>query len=226
MGAIEIAGKLYSGLIFDFDGVLADSVEVKTEAFGALFMEYGPKIQTKVIDHHRAHGGMTRKEKFVHYHAHFLDDPLDETGLERLCRKFSGLVMEKVIASREIPGVGRFLERCRTLGVPCFVDSATPDEELEIILERRNLRSYFTAALGSGGSKTENLARIIDSHGLNHRECLFFGDAGSDYKAATACRVDFMGILPGPAAPLLAQHPDIHWAEDFNQLEGGTIHGR
>ena len=55
-------------LFFDFDGVIADSVEVKTDAFAELFNDEGLEVQQKVIDHHRNHGGMTRREKFQHYY--------------------------------------------------------------------------------------------------------------------------------------------------------------
>ncbi|MEE9509964.1 MAG: HAD hydrolase-like protein [Candidatus Bathyarchaeia archaeon] len=53
----------YQAFFFDFDGVLADSVEVKTRAFAKLFESYGPEIQARVVEHHRKNGGMTRKDK-------------------------------------------------------------------------------------------------------------------------------------------------------------------
>lgn len=223
---MDIGGKAYQAFIFDFDGVLADSVEVKTQAFSSLFEAHGPKIREQVVAHHRSHGGMTRKEKFIHYHDRFLETPLDEKGLERLCDRFSSLVVEKVIAAGEIKGAGAFLDRCRQENIPCFVDSATPDNELERILKQRHLDTYFKAALGSGRSKTDNLKWILDTHGLDSRECLFFGDASSDRDAAKDCGVDFMGILPGPDAPLLGIYPEIAWARDFTRLEKGEINGR
>ena len=58
----------YKAYFFDFDGVLADSVEVKTLAFAKLFEEFGAGIQEKVVAHHRNHGGMSRYDKFRHYY--------------------------------------------------------------------------------------------------------------------------------------------------------------
>ena len=37
-------------IIFDFDGVILDSVNVKTKAFELLYEEYGPEIQKKVVE--------------------------------------------------------------------------------------------------------------------------------------------------------------------------------
>ena len=36
--------------VFDFDGVLADSLEIKTWAFGEIYKEYGDEIVEKVTN--------------------------------------------------------------------------------------------------------------------------------------------------------------------------------
>ena len=54
--------------IFDFDGVLVDSVELKTIAFVHLYEEYGSHIVDLVIAFHCKNGGMSRFEKFKYFH--------------------------------------------------------------------------------------------------------------------------------------------------------------
>ena len=100
----------YEAFFFDFDGVLADSVEVKTRAFAKLFEPYGTEIEAKVVDHHRRNGGMTRVDKFRHYYKEFLQEPLNDEMLDSLCRKFSQLVVDEVVESPEIPGAEKFLQ--------------------------------------------------------------------------------------------------------------------
>jgi beta-phosphoglucomutase-like phosphatase (HAD superfamily) len=222
---MQVCGKSYQAMIFDFDGVLADSVEVKTDAFRQMFVAYGKEIQEKVVEHHRHHGGMTRKEKLVYYHKQFLGKNLTPARLSELCDTFSSLVVQKVIAAPQIPGAEAFLTRCRAENILCFVDSATPDDELARIVEQRGLSGYFEKILGSDRTKTRNLAWILETCDLLPSQCLFFGDAGSDREAALACDVDFMGIVPDETAPLLQKYPDISWTNDFNQLMAGECHG-
>ncbi len=222
---MQVCGRSYEALIFDFDGVLADSVEVKTDAFRQMFAPYGKQIQEKVVEHHRHHGGMTRKEKLVHYHKAFLGKDLEADRLDGLCDTFSSLVVQKVIQAPPIPGAEVFLSRCRAENIPCFVDSATPDDELIQIVDQRGWSGYFVKILGSGRTKTRNLEWILQTYDLLPHQCLFFGDAGSDREAAAACQVDFMGIVPDDTAPLLQKYPDIFWARDFNQLMAGECHG-
>ncbi|MEW5949900.1 MAG: HAD-IA family hydrolase [Thermodesulfobacteriota bacterium] len=207
----------YQAFFFDFDGVLADSVEVKTRAFANLFAPYGPEIVNKVVEHHRRHGGMTRKEKFQHYFKKFLKMPLNDQKIQQFCDIFSSFVIDEVIASPEIPGAAEFLNKW-SKKVPCFIISATPDEEIVTIVNRRGLGLYFKEIKGSSQSKENNLRTILLKYGLEPARCLFFGDSESDYCAASACKVDFMGILPGPEVPLLQIVSNLKWARNFTAL--------
>lgn len=215
-----IIRKKYSAFFFDFDGVLADSVEVKTRAFAKLFECYGPAIEAKVVEHHRKNGGMTRIDKFYHYYQEFLGKPLGEAELQRLCNDFSRLVVDEVVSAPEISGAENFLKKWHN-SVKCFVVSATPDEEIKEIVKRRGIDIYFEEILGSSCSKSDNVTYLLDKYGFAPEQCLFFGDAESDYSAATASGLDFIGILPDINAPLLRIALGIKWTRNFINLSIG-----
>ena len=86
-------------ILFDFDGVLAESMNVKTQAFAKLYEEYGSEIVEKVIKHHIENGGVSRYKKFQYYHKFFLGKELNKKELEGLAQKFSDIVINKVIES-------------------------------------------------------------------------------------------------------------------------------
>lgn len=214
----------WEAFFFDFDGVLADSVEVKTCAFAKLFELYGPEIVSQVVSHHRLHGGMTRVDKFRYYYDEFLGKTLTDEVLVDLCQRFSQLVMDEVVAAPEIPGAKEFLKKWQSL-IHCFVISATPEEEVREIVRRRGLKKYLTEVLGAPSSKKDNLMKLLSEYSLNPRRCLFFGDAESDYQAAHACNVNFLAILPGPEAPLLKVVPGVRWKTGFVVAGRGLIDG-
>ena len=208
----------YQAFFFDFDGVLADSVEVKTRAFAKLFEPYGPEVVSKVVAHHRHHGGMTRVDKFRHYYHEYLGKSLRTEEMTDLCRRFSELVVDEVVAAPEIKGAEEFLQRwCRRLA--CFVISATPHEEIKEIVKRRGMEQYFKEVLGAPVDKRRNLEILLEKYNLNPSRCFFFGDAESDYLAAHICGVEFFGIVQGENAPLLRAQPQVNWTKNFIGFE-------
>lgn len=208
----------YEAFFFDFDGVLADSVEVKTEAFAKLYEPYGREVVVQVIEHHRRYGGMTRADKFRYYHRNYLGRELSENEMAELCQQFSELVVDEVVAAPEIRGAGDFLRKW-CFGLPCFVISATPEEEIREIVRRRGMTNYFKEVLGAPVSKHDNLARLLNTFGLNPSKCCLFGDAESDYIAAHGCGVEFIGIAQDKDTPLVRAQPGIRYTKDFTEAE-------
>lgn len=180
--------------IFDFDGVVADSVEVKTEAFAKIYKPYGADIVARVVEHHRNNGGMSRYDKFRCYQCDLLGKDIDEDRVNALAEQFSDLVKQAVISAAEIPGARSMLASLADQGKTCAVNSATPQEEMIEIVERRELSQYFEGVYGSPASKLENLHSIIDDFAISPDAAVFFGDAVSDFDAARAAGIDFIGV--------------------------------
>ena len=47
-------------IFFDFDGVIVESVDIKTKAFAMLFEHEGRDIANRVIDYHLKNSGVSR----------------------------------------------------------------------------------------------------------------------------------------------------------------------
>ena len=215
---IAMRKNLYSGFIFDFDGVLADSVNLKTHAFAALFQDYGKEIQKKVIEYHLKNGGKTRREKLQYYYSHIIKKPLENIKLEALCQEFSSIVVDQVIGAPEITGASDFLEAWYTI-IPCFVVSATPDGEIKTIVEKRNMGKYFREVLGSNKSKFENIEYLIDKYRLEPKRCIFFGDTMNDYTSSKRCNLQFIGIASKHHDSLKECGKGIDIYDDFYSIQ-------
>ena len=187
-------------IIFDFDGVILDSVEIKTKAFARLFEEHGPEVVGQVVAHHLAQGGVSRFRKFAHIYEHILRRPMPDGESERLGGRFSELVFDVVVKAAWIPGAPEFLAQNHTR-FRCFVASGTPQEELERIVCLRDLEGYFAGVFGTPATKEEITRAIFAKEGLQNSEALFVGDALTDFNAAKACGVRFVGIASGGGDP-------------------------
>ena len=184
--------KKYDAIIFDFDGVLAESVDVKTRAFEALYAEYGDRIVEQVRDYHLQHGGISRFEKFRYYHEVLLGKTLTKDEEKQLGDRFSQYVEDAVVESVYVAGAYNFLENYYQ-SIPLFVASGTPDVELKRIVSRRNMAHYFISVHGSPAKKGDIIQDILTKHSFNPDRVLMVGDAIADYEGAIAAGIKFMG---------------------------------
>jgi beta-phosphoglucomutase-like phosphatase (HAD superfamily) len=185
----------YQWFFFDFDGVIADSVHIKTEAFADLFREYGPKVVRQVVTHHKNNGGISRYEKFKYYYSNFLHKPISDAEMKRLDRRLNELVLDKVVNCPLIPGVIEFLAALHKARKRCFVVSGTPQKEMRRIVRLKRLLGFFAAVTGSPTGKTTNLRSLMRRFHADPKRSVYFGDAKSDLEAAQTCGIEFIGVV-------------------------------
>lgn len=201
----------YDAIVFDFDGVLVESVDVKTRAFAALYEAHGKEVAAAVVAHHLAHGGLSRYEKFRHCHRAFLGREISAAEERALGERFSALVEDAVVAAAWIPGAHEFLEAWRGR-LPIYVASSTPEDELLRIVARRGMAQYFAGVRGAPATKGEIVAGFARAAGVAPSRVLMVGDSTTDYEGAVQAGADFIGIVPpsvpvfGPQVPVL---PDL-----------------
>jgi phosphoglycolate phosphatase-like HAD superfamily hydrolase len=183
----------YKAIIFDFDGVIVDSIKVKGDAFCELYSEYSNEIRNEIKRYHNNNGGISRVDKIRYFETTLLKNKLSEKKVIEKCSQFSEIVSTKVAEAAGIPGALDFIKKYSGK-IPCFLNSATPDIELKIILEKKGIHDYFSGVYGSSRSKEENLVAILDVLGITEREVIFFGDALTDYLAAKKVNVDFCAV--------------------------------
>ena len=98
------------GIIYDFDGVICDSVNIKTLAFSKMYEIYGNDIVNKVVNYHHENGGISRFKKIEYFHKNFLNINLTISKINELANEFSNLVVENVIKSNYIEGAYDFIK--------------------------------------------------------------------------------------------------------------------
>lgn len=182
---------MIKNIIFDFDGVICESVNIKTEAFYEMYLSYGEDIAQKAKQHHLENGGMSRYDKFRHYEKEFCHKELSEEKIKKLSDIFSYLVKQKVIDASFVKGALEFLQN-DSHRYRCFIISATPMNEIIEIAKAKKIDMYFQEILGSPQNKITWGKYILNTYQLQASQTLFIGDAMSDYKAAKANGMHFL----------------------------------
>lgn len=186
---------MFKVIFFDFDGVILDSADIKTEAFYELFLSYGVDVATKVREYHQRNQGVSRFEKFKHIHQEILKKQYSDDIAQTYSNAFSKLVLYKVLNCKYVEGVIEFLKDISTKGIQSYVLSATPQSELRQICQTRGLLRYFADVFGSPETKIELGKRIIRASAVKKEDIVFIGDSMSDFDAAQRLGVSFIGRI-------------------------------
>ena len=179
-------------VILDFDGVLAESNDEKTQAFADLFTRY-PQYAETMMDYHITNGSISRLHKFEYFADRLFGRPGDQNLIEEMMTGYSELVERRISACPEVPGAMDFLREF-SKKVPLYISSQTPQEELHRIAETRGVARYVRKIYGYPPiRKNEAIHRALTSEGVRPEEGLFVGDTMSDFEIARQCGLEFIG---------------------------------
>jgi HAD superfamily hydrolase (TIGR01549 family) len=205
-------------IIFDFDGIILETAEVKTNAFRKLFAENYPSNLDEIIEYHKKNMGISRYVKFEYIYDTILKRPLSQSEKNELGDRFSKLVLTEVLESPFVPGTFEFLKNnCSQYSL--FVVSGTPEEELNHIAKERKVADFFKLLRGSPGKKSDIIDQILRNHGWQPKEVVFVGDAESDLIAAKETGVFFVGRFNHETAEYIKPSGNIFLIDDLFQLK-------
>ena len=198
----------YNCVFWDFDGVIKDSLKVKTQSFIEIFSQFDEGLQKKIKEHHLNNAGISRFIKIPLYleWANQLNDENEKKYLE----EFKKITVQKVIDSPWTEGVIKILKGKRNYQ-KFYIVTGTPQEEIEYILSKLNIKEIFDEIFGSPSNKTTVVERIIKKTGLSNEEYLMIGDGITDYEASRNNEIDF----------LLVEHSDN--LNKFKNFKGKRI---
>lgn len=202
-------------VFFDFDGVIADSVDLKEKVFRGMMERHAAGYIEECMAYYQANGGVSRIVKFREIWADILKQPLDPDELDHLGKEFSESVFGAVVACELVRGAGEFLEEYHRQW-PFFVLSGTPEPELQAIVRERGMERFFRGVHGSPPNKIQIGERILADHGFDRRQVWFIGDATTDRDAARGLRTRFVGIDGPHLTPFLDGAETV--IEDLTEL--------
>ena len=182
----------YKNLIFDFDGVLAESNEIRFNGFRQLFKKF-PRYQVdRLIAYAKANGGVSRYEKIRYFFKEIRGESVAIERVQELAERFSDLVYQEVVDARPVKGSLEFL--AQNFSVFDFALVSGSDQiELRSVCHAREIEHFFKEILGSPINKKENLARLLKNLAWKASETVYIGDSKNDLEAANANCIIFIG---------------------------------
>ena len=206
----------YRYVVFDFDGVLAETNDIRFWGFTELFGDVPAEPMARFMAFVRANGGISRYGKIRHLYENILGRSISDEEVDALAGQYSALVAERVIAADPVPGSVEFLKGYGDQ-FDFAVVSGSDQTELRQVCRARGIASHFEAILGSPKEKTENIRELLATQAWDRQACLYVGDSLNDYDAAVEVGISFVGRDSG-----LVQWKDRDdvWIADLHGLPG------
>ena len=178
-------------IIFDFDGVIVESNGIKDKVFREIFNRF-PEHSEDFWQYHRKYVSVSRYTKF--------DYVLEKTGRQgdtdfrnELAAEFSKITLELMQSVPFVKGAKEFLTNLHTK-FPLYLASVTPQEDLDIIIDNLQLRSFFKKIYGCPPwVKADAIRDIMVKENRSPAETVLIGDSYGDQRAANETGIHFIG---------------------------------
>lgn len=182
----------YNTIVFDCDGVVLNSNQVKIEAYynTAINLGASPLQAQALVDYHIKLGGISRYVKFEYFLREVLKQEVTEASIQLYLKEF-GSILDKTLMQCEVAANLHALKQATTHARWMMV-SGGDQVEVQTTIGRRNIAHLFEAGIfGSPDNKDVILAREIENGNLR-MPALFFGDSKYDHQASTNAGLDFV----------------------------------
>lgn len=198
MRTLEISE--FKVIVLDFDGVVLDSNEIKRDAFIEIFSKIEGPRQKQVLEFALGNHSVARVEKFTRVARDILRVPEWEKVSAEWVSQFTEITRRKILDCPFVLGAVDFLSWAKKR-YPIFVATATPQKEIEWVVQERRLTQYFDQVFGAPQKKAPLLLDLSTRFQVSPKEILFLGDSNEDLFSAQEAGVSFVGIRGNSSFP-------------------------
>lgn len=186
-------GEHIKNILWDFDGVLMDSMDIRDQGFVEVLKDYPKKDVDALMKFHRANGGLSRYVKFRYFFEEIQKESITDQQVQEYADAFSQVMLEKMmdrglLIADAVEFVRRHHHKYRM-----HIVSGSDQKELRQICRNLEIATYFRSIHGSPTPKTQLVKQVLENNSYQPRETILIGDSINDYDAAVANNIGFYG---------------------------------
>ena len=205
---------MIKNILFDFDGVILDSMPVREYGFRKIFENFDAKVVEHLLKYHNDNGGLSRYVKIRYFYEELLHKKISDEEVMQLADKFSAIMKNELTDKKYlIRQTVAFLDK-NYKNYNLHIVSGSDEQELRFLCKKLDIEKYFISIYGSPIHKNDLVKNIFDMYGYNKNETILIGDSINDYEAAKINGIDFYGYNE----PALKKISKIY-LEDYKELQ-------
>lgn len=208
-------------VIFDMDGVIADTNPFHAKAFEAFFDKYSVAYTHEAFEQH-----MYGKHN-SYIMQHFFGKPLSPQEIALLEQEKEGLFREiyKSVAT-PVFGLVEFLHDLKQNGFLLGVATSAPRANMDLVLDALGIRDLFQSTLSSEDVKLhkphpEVYLKSADALGVSPQQAMVFEDSFSGVTAGKAAGMKVTGVLTSHKKEDLP--PCAAYIRDYRDINAATV---
>lgn len=185
--------KDYNVLLWDFDGVLMRSNEIRDRGFLEVLKSYPQDQVDQLMKYHQANGGLSRYVKFRYFFEQIRNEEITEEQIQVLATSFSAIMLSlltnpDLLIIETISFVKENFHK-----TPMHIVSGSDGNELRYLCDSLDISQYFISIGGSPTPKKQLVKDLLQEYKYDTGSCALVGDSINDYEAAHVNNIHFVG---------------------------------
>jgi HAD superfamily hydrolase (TIGR01549 family) len=180
-------------ILFDFDGVILDSMDVRDSGFRYIFRCFDDDKLEELILYHRKNGGLSRFKKINYFYKEILKKEISSELVNSYAEKYSTIMRKELVNKDKLIGdTIDFIKSSQDL-FDFHIVSGSEHTELNYLCTALKIDKYFLSISGSPAPKEELITRTLERYMYKKNEAIVVGDSINDLVAAKRNGLTFIG---------------------------------
>jgi len=185
---------MIKNILWDFDGVILDSMPIRDYGFRKIFEEFDKNLVNKFLEYHALNGGLSRFHKIKYFYNTILSKEISEEQVVEYANKFTIIMKDKLTNKRYLIQNSINFIKSNHKKYNFHIVSGSEHHELNYLCEKLNLTEYFLGIHGSPTPKNQLVSNLLEKENYLKEETALIGDSINDYEAAKANNIKFYGF--------------------------------
>ena len=181
-------------MIFDFDGVIIDSMGVKIDEYSNLFSQFTKDESTlnKIVGIYKNSIGVPRETTFKKVFIEIFNKSISNREIRQLSQQYSQAIFRRLADFKPLNGFLEYLTIHKKINK--YIISGAPHSDITCLVDKFKLLKHFKSVKGGPLVKKDEIIDVKILEKVKGEEIIYFGDQKNDYIAAKAAEIRFVGI--------------------------------
>lgn len=185
---------MIKNILWDFDGVILDSMPIRDYGFTKIFESYPEELLEEFIKYHRLNGGLSRFHKIKYFYNILLNKEIIEEQILEYADKFTIIMKEQLTNKKYLIQDSVDFIKLNHKNYNFHIVSGSEHNELNYLCEKLDLTEYFLSINGSPTPKNDLVKNLLEKEQYRKEETILIGDSVNDYQAAKENFISFYGF--------------------------------